>query len=126
MTFDPSTAYADDYAYFDFTEVADYQPSNEGLANSSSPLWRDAIEGIVIREEDITDPGYASLSIGSVLIGSSSTVFCIWNPTDVPFTPRAQDILQRDDGTTWIIRSARKQPFSRWIVLADKAGENTV
>ena len=126
MTFDPATSYAGDYAYFDFIEVADYYPSNEGLADSSDPLWRANIEGIIIREDDLTDPGYAQLTMGTTLVGSSSTAFVIWNPTDFDFFPRAGDIISRDDGSLWIIRTVRKQPFSRWIAMVDQAPENTV
>ena len=125
MTFDPRTDYLDDYQYFDFTEVADWLPNNEGIPNSADHRWRTGINGIVIREEDITEPDFASVSVGVDLVSPDSTVFCIWNPSDQDFSPRASDVIRRDDGTTWVVRTIRKQPFGRWIVMADKVKPNT-
>lgn len=124
MTFDPRTSYLADYQYFDFTEYADWLPNNEGIPNSADDRWRDPIESLVIREEDITLPDFAALTVGVDLVSPNSTIFCVWNPTSQDFYPRASDILSRDDGTTWVIRTVRQSPFGRWVVMADKVTQN--
>lgn len=121
--FNTKTAYADDWRYFDNTEFADWEPDNQGL-DITHRLWRVAIREMVVRQEDITQPDFAALTVG-VGVTSASTVFCVWNPTDQDFAPQPNDVIALDSGQRYVIKRIGASVFSRWIVLCEPEKQNT-
>lgn len=122
-TFNPKTAYQGDYKFFDNTELADWEPDNQGL-DQTHRLWREAIRAIVVRQEDITQPEFAALTVG-VGVTAASTVFCAWNPTDQDFKPQPNDVIALDSGERWVLKRIGQSVFSRYTVLAEPEKRNT-
>lgn len=122
-TFDPSTDYANDWQYFDFTETAQFFPNNEDLT-ILNPDYRTSFSGLILREGDITRPEFVGLSVGLTLVAAQTAAFLLWNPTVYDFDPRSRDIVQRADASQWIIQSVGQSPFGRWNVLAYPVPEN--
>jgi|GEM_PF-5895900 len=128
MTFNPRTAYANDYQYFDLTETADYHPDNQGL-EANDDAYRATIPGIKVREiTDITKSDYIAVTLGLELTNESK-VFVCWNPTGFDFDPRPNDVIESTEEESespgsWLIKNAIKSPFSHWVVAVDKGYEN--
>lgn len=123
MTFDPTTDYANDWQFFDGTELAEFIPNNEGLTEVDA-RWRLPIGAIVIRPEDVSSAGFASVTVGLASLSPSTTVFCAWNTTDIEFEPKALDVIVQENGDRWIIDNSVRLPFSRWIVAVTRAPTN--
>lgn len=110
-TFDPKTAYRNDWQSHDFVETADYQaPGSDATA----------VSGIKVKQGDPSDSDYQRAATGLELT-TNSAVFVAWNPTDELFNPLPDGLILIDDPdeeTTqgWLVRNVVRSRFGHWTI----------
>lgn len=117
--FDPSTAYACDYEFLDFTEDARLYPMAD---NATDRLVYMAVK---VRREDLSDPYTAAIS-SQLLDIPRATGFTVWKKSTQPvegesLTPEQGDTVRlgvNGDGTQYLLKAVTQSRFGCWIVGA--------
>jgi hypothetical protein len=137
--FDLRTSYATDYELVDLVEEADFEPENQGLADTDPKYRHDLLGKIrVCQLADVNNPDYIAATLGLAL-SPTSKVFVCWSPCDAAianpwdddrlFKPQVNDVIVTHEINSawpgrWIINNIVTNPYSHWILAVDKARTN--
>lgn len=110
-SFDPATAYANDWQSHDWVEVADYEPAPHDATDSVAA-------GLRVRREDLDHPDFTGLG-GNLAYTADATGFVVW-AADSGASPRVGGLLRvRETHEGFAIRSLRRSRFGYWAVIAE-------
>lgn len=123
MSFDPETAYRDDWQYLDRVKEVDWERSD------GTPYT-----GLRGRWGGINTPDISSVA-ASLGLTSDAAAIVVWQPKPSDedadswepfFRPRQGDVLRRvDTGEGWIVKDATElHTKAKWLVVADREVTN--
>lgn len=123
-SFDPATAYSQDWQWMDFIEEVSWE-----RPTGSDPVIRDILQA---QFGDESTGDLTSVSGGIAFTGTAVPVV-VWEikPADVDlaswtpvFAPEQGHILRTADGTGWLILTVVASKFNRWELTCQKEVTN--
>lgn len=109
-SFNPSTAYLNDWQHYDFIEDAELEPAPHSNGVRAA--------GLKVRRDDLASDDFAGIGT-TTAINERSTGFVVWETTDA-FDATPNGLLRLEDGSGFIIKGSRRSRFGPWVVIADE------